>query len=421
MPESALPAVYAPTTGLSLGRCLAVAASWYVVVLALVLLTDALLPGASRLTQAAFTHWDAAHYLYIRDHGYDAQRTAFFPLFPFLWRALGLPPIQMGLANGLLFALSFAGLAWQFGWSLRQQVLLLAVPSLLFMGLPFSEAVFFAGSVLVLIGLRREQLGIYCLGLLVCCLGRAVAITFLPAIVATAVLTRRHWRHAVWTAGAASSAALLGIGLSMLVQHSAGHRWFAFLEAQKLWDTRLRWPGWPLHNWGGDFASLFEAPSFAVGLACLVGLAALAWRHWRQPLPAATRAPLIFSLAYLAAVTLIVVFTKGGALVSLSRYVYATAFFAVSLAAVVERRLSSRQLLTVFVGLELLWLALFSATNHIRTLLQFSGVSLLVLLWLANAHASQQVRRLVLGPTALSGIGLLLLLLFRFLNNLWVA
>ena len=403
------------------GQCLAGVALWCSLLVGVVLGLHAAFPGSWPLTQSAFSNWDAEHYLYIRLHGYDEMRTAFFPLFPFLWRLLDVSPIAMGLLNLVLVAVSFAALAWQFQWPWRVQLLLLSVPSLMFMALPFTEAVFFASGTLLLLGLRRQLPWLYCLGLLLSCTSRAAAFVLLPAVAATFLLAHPpRWRQ--WgVVLAAVGATLSGLVISMLVHRAYTGQWFAVFAAQRFWDNHLQWPTLPLRNWGGVFPTRFEASAFLIGLACMASLARLAWRHRQESLPVAAQ-PAVFALAYLGGVTFITLATRGGVLVSLSRYVYATPYFLLLLANVVGRvRLSNRQLLALFGLMQVLWLALFGTYTHIRSVLGFLLVSGVMTLWLLNAHQQLRVRQWALVPTALVGTGLLLYLLMRFLAHEWVA
>ena len=406
---------------LTFAQYLAGTLAWCAFLVLLVLALNAAFPGAWHLTQGAFSDWDAQHYLHIRLHGYDVMRTAFFPLFPFLWHWLNVSAVAISLLNLGLFAVGIAVLAWQFAWSRRQMALLLTVPSLLFMALPYSEAVFFASGVLVLVGLRRNLLWLYCLGLVLSCTSRSAAFVMLPAVVATFVLARPNRGHGLWPTLAAAGATLLGLGISVVVHYWYTGQWFVFFAAQRLWDNRLRWPALPLANWGGLFQTRFEAPALLIGLGCVAGLGWLAYRHGHRPLPAVAR-PAVFSLAYVAGITLVTLATKGGVLVSLSRYVYATPYFLLLLAECVRRaRLSNQQLLLLLGLMEVTWLGLFAAYSHIRTLLGFTLVSGVLLLWALNAHAHPLVRRLALLPTLLVGTALMLWLLARFLNHEWVA
>ena len=56
--------------------------------------------------QASLLYWDAGWYHSIVEHGYRfdahaANNTAFFPLFPYLWKALGLSPAATAARNAL--------------------------------------------------------------------------------------------------------------------------------------------------------------------------------------------------------------------------------------------------------------------------------------------------------------------------------
>lgn len=406
----------------SFGQCLGGVAAWCSLLVGTVLCLSAVFPASWHLTQSAFSNWDAEHYLYIRLQGYDEMRTAFFPLFPFLWRWLNVSPVAMGLVNLALFAVSFAVLAWQFQWPWRAQLLLLSVPSLMFMALPYSEAVFFACGTAVLIGLRRQLPWLYCLGLLLSCTSRAAAFVLLPAVAATLLLAHHPRRGHGRVALAAVLATLAGLGISMWVHHAYTGQWLAVFAAQRFWDNHLQWPTLPLRNWGGSFPTRFEAPPFLIGLGCSLGLGWLAWQHHGRGSGPAVAQPVVFALAYLAGVTFITVATRGGVLVSLSRYVYATPYFLLLLADFMGRfRLSSRQLAALFGLMEVAWLGFFGAYTHIRSVLGFTVVSAVVMLWLLNAHRQPAVRRRALVPAVLAGTGLTLYLLMRFLAHEWVA
>lgn len=404
---------------LRFGQCLRGVAAWCGVLIAGVLALHAAFPDKWTLTQSAFSNWDAEHYLYIRMHGYDEMRTAFFPLFPLLWRWLNVSPIVAGLLNLALFAVSFATLAWQFQWPWRIQALLLTVPSLMFMALPYTEAVFFASGTMLLLGLHRQNAWLYCVGLILSCTSRAAAFVLLPAVFATFWLVQSRWPRSI--AAVAAAATIFGLAISMMVHRFYTGQWLAVFAAQRFWGNHLQWPTLPLRNWAGSFTTRFEGPPLLIGLGAAIGVGWLAWHHWRKPLPTAAQ-PTVFALAYLGGVTALTLATRGGLLVSLSRYLYATPYFLLVLARFMSRvRLSNRHLWVLFGLMELVWLGLFGAYTHIRTVLGYSLVSGLVLLWLLNAHQHPQVRRLALLPTLVVSTGLMLYLLMRFLSHEWVA
>jgi membrane-associated HD superfamily phosphohydrolase len=197
-------------------------------------------------------------------------------------------------------------------------------------------------------------------------------------------------------------------------------RWFVFFEAQKLWNNRLRWPVFPLKNWGGSFPTHYEAVVFLLALVAIVYLLWIVRR--REVLPAREWAPVLFSLAYIAGITVVTLATKGGELVSLSRYVLATPYFLLLTAWVLQtQQISTRLMLWAFLGMELCWLLFFGAYNHIQSLLIYSALSLYLLLAVAVIHALPRVRAGAFGVLVLLNSGLLILLLYRFLQNQWVA
>src|SRR5579872_300456 len=98
----------------------------------------------SILNQESFLHWDAEHYYWIKNNGYEGFRVAFFPLFPMLWKVTSLSIYGVVLFNALLFLLSFYFLARLFSLPPLHILLYLSIPSFFFFYLPYSESVFFA-------------------------------------------------------------------------------------------------------------------------------------------------------------------------------------------------------------------------------------------------------------------------------------
>lgn len=116
------------------------------------------LPAENNLMQ-----WDVFWYDQIRQNGYSYSATilsnvAFFPLFPYFWRFTGLGLFGMSVLNITLFLAAFTWLAQQLHLPARLQLLLLSSPLLLFMVVPYTEALFFCFATLLLLGLRRRRL-----------------------------------------------------------------------------------------------------------------------------------------------------------------------------------------------------------------------------------------------------------------------
>ncbi|TGE27589.1 hypothetical protein [Hymenobacter metallicola] len=401
------------------GRSLALAAAYAVLLGGVAFLLAPHTVGPV-FTQAGFSNWDVIHYLRIRDTGFSPESAAFFPLFPFVWRWLGVSPMAMAGLNLGLFLLAFAALSAAFAFSRPHQLLLLSIPTLVFMGLPYSEALFFGAGVLVLLGWQRQSLALLAVGLLLSCLTRSAAFVLVPATLLTAYLTSPDrpvfWRQASVGTGAATA----GLLLSVYLHYRDTKRWFVFFEAQKLWDNRLRWPQLPLSNWGGSFPTHYEAVCFFLALAAAVYLLYLLKQG--PALPASTWAPRVFSLAYVAGVTFVTVATKGGVLVSLSRYVLATPYFLLlAVAALQTQWITNRRLLWAVGLTEVCWLLGFGSYGHIRSVLGYSVLTLYLLLVLACLHTHPRIRQVAYGVLLPLNSVLLVVLLYRFLQNQWVA
>jgi hypothetical protein len=58
-----------------------------------------------KLTNERYIQWDGEHYNRMKNHGYNIEKAggdyifAFFPLFPFIWKILNLPPIGIIFLN----------------------------------------------------------------------------------------------------------------------------------------------------------------------------------------------------------------------------------------------------------------------------------------------------------------------------------
>ncbi|QIX61406.1 hypothetical protein HER32_09535 [Hymenobacter sp. BT18] len=145
------------------------------------------LPTADRLLS-----WDAGIYQRVAAAGYDDPtqgKSAFFPLYPYLWRVLHLGPVGMSLFLAGCALLGAAVLARTFRLTGRQTVLLVSAPAMVFTWVPYSEGLFYLWAALLLCGMHRRNLSLTLVALLLCCLTRAAATLFVPAYLFAELLT----------------------------------------------------------------------------------------------------------------------------------------------------------------------------------------------------------------------------------------
>src|SRR5687767_13202532 len=122
------------------------------------------------LTNERAIQWDAVHYRFIRDFGYDVFKAdgeyifEFFPLFPLIWYGTGLSPIGAIFLNYILFV---AGLILLFKIFTPDRlpfhivVLSMTWPGIIIFLIPYSEALFFITLSLGLYGFIKRRYWLY--------------------------------------------------------------------------------------------------------------------------------------------------------------------------------------------------------------------------------------------------------------------
>ncbi len=294
------------------------------------------LPAEANLRQ-----WDVAWYEQIRVSGYTYSATemsnaAFFPLLPYLWRFTGLGRLGMSLLNATLFLVSYTGLAQQLRLPARLHLLLLSTPVLLFMIVPYTEALFFFFGSLLIIGLRRRQLVWWVVGLLGCGLARSASTVFTPALLFMVLLWALQpgqLRMALTWGLTGLLALAAAVGTVAFVQwQQTGEPW-GFVLAQEHWGHHLTPIRFPLNDPSGVDMLWLDGAGLWLGAVAIGVCSWLAWRGLAQPgkreaLPPAPP-EVLFALGYCVCAGLFVLLFQGGSIWNQSRYMLATPFFVV--------------------------------------------------------------------------------------------
>ena len=352
---------------------------WHWLLLVQLLLTLGvllLLALAPRPFPTKLIHWDAEWYTSIRAHGYffrpDAKSSvAFFPLFPLLWRGSHLGALGISLLN-LALAVGAGVLLW-LGLRLRPAavVLFTALPSSFFLYIPYTEALFFAFTALVLVLLVRQPRHgwLLALALFGAALTRVSAFFYLPALaVAEGLLWLREpttWLVRLRRLFACGLAVGTGLVTVLVYQWQQTGVWFAFNKAEEQWHPHMQLPHLPfISTTENDGALWLDGLALLVGLTALGWLARLAWRalQLRERAPAPDYL-LIIAAAYVAIATVQVVLqapVEGGhsSLMSLNRYIFCTPFFVVLLDRLLTWRLSPHVVLPALAAVLALTVAL---------------------------------------------------------------
>ena len=338
-----------------------------------------------------FFSFDSNHYLWIAKKGYDSNKVAFFPLFPKLWGLLNLNLIGVLLLNIALYLGSFYTLARKFNFKLKEALIYLSIPSSCFMFLPYSEALFYATSTVVVIGVKENKTKLVILGLFLSTLSRSAFTIIVPAIIITEVLTSKIDRSIIIKILVYLLVIFLAILIVAYIQFWDTRRWFEFFEVQKEWNNQLQMLHLPFTTWGGDFILKLDGAALLIGFISGLILSFFIFKRIKNTLQD-TPPELVLSLSYLGGMTLFVLLFKGGSINSINRYIFAVPYFVITLHYFFRLNLNfgKKEILIGLLTMNVFWL-LFASFGHILTLLKFLILSLHLLLILLIKHKNLRI------------------------------
>jgi hypothetical protein len=370
--------------------------------------------------------FDTQYYYSIGNYGYSydpshGSDVAFFPAFAWLWKLTGLYTQGMALVNVLIYIFSFSWLARAFRFTMKETLLYASLPSLMFMYAVYSEPLFFFTFTVLLIGLKRDNLALAAAGFFLCSITRSSVNVFVPAIIVMQLLSRADMK---WQKmGLYLLASLAGIALVSYIQHEQTGEWLGFIKTQKYWQHKLQWPKLPFWTWGGKPGQpekeVIWLDSFALmaGLAC-ISLCTYYVIRWLRKKAYAIDDALLFSLLYLAGLTVLSLAMKGGGLFSLNRYLIPGAAFAIIFSRFLRFQFTNKQLWQLL-GLIFILLTASHFFRHIRVILFSLAVLAFIALLLLYHRADKQ--KPVFWALYTIGFVLQVYLLMAFINCDWVG
>lgn len=363
-------------------------AIWWV----MVLLAGAFFAPEWPFDELHFSRYDANHYQWIVSKGYNSVNVAFFPLFPLLWKLVGVGKIVISVGNGLLYLGCAAWLGKEFRLKQLDFALTLSIPMLIFFWLPYSESVFFMASAVLMVGMHRDKLPMILLGLFLASVSRPAYVVLVPALLLTDITWKGLGKETIRRAALFAGVVAVGLLLVAWIQWMDRGVWFEFFSVQSKWDNSLRIPSLPFHTWGSRLILYLDGPALLVGVLSGIALLRIWIRKWKQQVQPPS-AGILLALLYLVGISLLVLIYRGGSLFSLNRFVFCTAFFAVPFGAFLRQEWAFRwrYIWIGFLSLMAFWM-LFGAYVHIQSLLWFSLLSVLLLIPILFFHPSIQVK-----------------------------
>jgi len=372
------------------------------------------------LNTGNFLNWDAEHYNWIKDNGYEDFRIAFFPLFPLMWKLFHVNTIGIVVINIIIFLVSFFVLAKDLKLSTLEILTYLSIPSFIFFFLPYTESIFFLSSTILILGLKYNRIPFVCFGLLLASLSRPAFFIFIPALIISEFLSENR-KNIVGRLGLYFLVTIIGIFIVGIIQYIDTGEWFKFFSVQKEWETELRFPKLPLTSWAGGFIVRLDGAALLIGT--IAGGFLTAFLLKLKPISKINLPKeVIFSLAYLGGISLSVLIFRGGSLFSLNRFVFATPFIIIAFNFWLKQnyKFNIKQLLYIFGFIFLFWL-LFDSYVHIQTLLKFLFLSFYVSLIFVIKSDKILVRKIVSILLIVLNITFQIILYVRFLNGDWVG
>ena len=368
-----------------------------------------------------FLNWDANHYNFIKEKGYQDFRLAFFPLFPIIWRFLDVGVYAIILINSLIFFTSFYILIKHLEIKGVKEILMyLSIPSFIFFYLPYSESIFFLSSIIIILGLKKNKNYLTYFGLFLSILSRPAFTVFIPALIITQLLNRNKEKISL-SIGFYLLVSILGIISVGIIQFYDSGEWFKFFSEQKNWGNHLQIPKLPLTSWAGGFIVRTDGFAFLIGVLSVSFLTALILKlKWVKDTVLPNE--VIFSLAYLGGITIAVLLFRGGSLFSLNRFVFATPFIIVVLNYWIKQQfnLKIKKLLLIF-GLIFIFWFLFGSYVHIQQIIKFGLLSLYATLIFALKSDKEIIRKYSLILLIIINFSFQIIFYIRFLNGDWVG
>lgn len=392
----------------------------YLLVFLLSVIFSTQLCAPDSLKESNFLNWDAEHYHWIKTNGYEGFRIAFFPLLPFMWKALSFGTYGIVLMNAALFISAFYYLVKMLKMDTVEVLLYLSIPSGIFYFLPYTESLFFFMSTLILVGYNKNKTGLVIAGLLLSSLARPAFIFFLPAIILTELYNQKITFKSIVRIAVFSLTLVVGLAIVFGIHFYYTGNWFSYFEMTKGWGGILQFPKLPFTSWAGGMILRLDGVALLTGifsgiLLVVIFVKARFLKNIEIP------KELVFSLSYLAGITLFILF-RGGALFSLNRFVFAVPFIIVAFNfwRKLDIRFNMKQLWLVF-GLIFFFWFLFNSFVHIQTILKFLALTCYVILIFAIKSDRMKVRNTSLILFISVNIIFQIIFYLRFLNAGWIG
>lgn len=331
----------------------------------------------------ALCSFDCNWYVNISTDGYVFKEniqsnTAFFPLLPLLIKLLSNNLILVSIVNQLIFATSFSFFVKYFNIEKQKQLIYFASGLIIFYLIPYSESLFFLGSCLILYALNSKKILLLVLGIYIACLSRSASLIFSVAFLLLfieALINRR--KEYIYIYFISLLVVILSTYTVFYFQYLYTGELYSYFNAQESWKHSLGIPELPFRSWGWQ-SMISDVPALVVGVIC-IGI--LIKQFYLLMLKETNyNSEYLFSLLYLAGITLSIIIFQGGDLHSINRYVFSSAFFLLLISRESLLKNTKAYILLIIIALSLLIIKRFTYIEQslIYTLMSYIYLKLIL-------------------------------------------
>lgn len=378
-------------------------------------------------------YWDAGWYNALKEKGYEfkqgqACNAGFFPLFAWFWKLTNLSPSGISLLNLLIAFLGIVLLARLYIPETSDLALAFTMPSMFFLYIPYSEALFFLFSSLVLWGVVKKQNLATVAGLFLASMTRPTMFFLLPALLLMELLQfdkRESWSEILKRIALVYLLpCMAGQAVVVIVQWMETGVWLAYFKVQSdEWGRQFSFPVLPFGTPNGIVPLWLDTIAFWVALLGLFCLAYLIFqKFWQQRIPDKS---LVFSLAYIVLASFSIFFFNPDWVIGrtilngLNRYIFVNPFFVVFCLWLLRNKLPLKMELLLVLVLAVATMILVRADEihwHPAMYLLSVPAYLLLLFWYKRSRSVLSFFLAIIVNVALQAF-----YLGAFVSNWWVG
>ena len=320
-------------------------------------------------------NFDAGWLLSIVENGFvfkenGQSNIAFFPLFPLIWKFLGVNQLTISIINYFMYGVGL--LILQKLWRFDNLFLLIAlsVPSAIFFYLPYTESLFFLSCALLLYGLDRST-PIAVVGMFLACASRSASFVFIPIIIISTLFNLDFSAKNLKKLAVLLLSCLGSFVWSQYYQYLDTGKYLGTFAVQKFWGREMNIPELFFTTWDSGRLIWVDGLAFLIGMLSIYFCFLFLFKKVKKR-KSSVRESLLFSIGYLGLITIINTIYAGAdgaggtTLMSLNRYVFATPFFVVFLSYLFRLNLLSFKNIVFFLLFSLAIWSSFGFWDEIR-------------------------------------------------------